>query len=145
VTCIEILSPSNKRPGTPGWDEYKRKRQALLLGEASLIEIDLLRGGTRMPMLDEWPNSPYVLMVCRREQAPYCKVWRGYFDRPVPAIPVPLCPPHADVMLDLQPLIDAAYAGSRYHLRIDYTKALTPKLSDEQAAWLMRRLAERAN
>ena len=32
VTSIEILSPSNKRPGTPGWDLYQQKRQSVLLG-----------------------------------------------------------------------------------------------------------------
>ncbi len=58
VTTIEVLSPSNKRPGTEGWDLYQRKRQSLLLGDTNLVEIDLLRGGTRMPMLDPWPNSP---------------------------------------------------------------------------------------
>jgi hypothetical protein len=45
VTCLEVLSPSNKRPGTEGWDLYLRKRQALLLGAANFVEIDLLRGG----------------------------------------------------------------------------------------------------
>src|SRR5262245_8688655 len=60
VTTVEVLSPSNKRPGTPGWDLYQRKRQSLLLGGVSLVEIDLLRGGQRMPMLDPWPDSPYV-------------------------------------------------------------------------------------
>jgi hypothetical protein len=144
VTCIEVLSPSNKRPNTAGWDQYLRKRQALLLGEANLVEIDLLRGGTRMPMYNKWPDSPFVLTVCRREQAPLCKVWRGYFDRPLPAIPVPLSAPHADVTLELQPLVEATYARSRYHLRIDYTKPLTPPLSEEQTAWLAQRLRERA-
>ena len=38
VTCIDVLSTSNKRPHTPGWDLYLRKRQSRLLG-------DLLRGG----------------------------------------------------------------------------------------------------
>jgi hypothetical protein len=32
VTCLEVLSPSNKRRGTEGWELYQRKRQALLLG-----------------------------------------------------------------------------------------------------------------
>src|SRR5258708_30936275 len=32
VTGIEVLSPSNKRPGTRGWDEYLRKRSAFLNG-----------------------------------------------------------------------------------------------------------------
>src|SRR5580765_5273097 len=44
VTCIEVLSPANKRRGTEGWDQYLRKRNALLLGQANLVEIDLVRG-----------------------------------------------------------------------------------------------------
>ena len=35
VTCIEVLSPSNS-PATEGWDQYARKRQAMLLGRATL-------------------------------------------------------------------------------------------------------------
>src|SRR5262249_1285680 len=54
VTCIEVLSPSNKRRGTEGWLEYERKRQAMLLGRANFLEIDLLRGGHKMPMLTPW-------------------------------------------------------------------------------------------
>src|SRR5262249_55596159 len=30
VTCIEVLSASNKRRNTEGWEEYTRKRQAML-------------------------------------------------------------------------------------------------------------------
>src|SRR5262249_46375310 len=65
VTSIEVISPSNKRPGTPGWDLYQRKRQSLVLSHVNLVEIDLVRSGERMPMLDPWPNSPYSLLVTR--------------------------------------------------------------------------------
>src|SRR5262249_39415800 len=75
VTSIEVLSPTNKRRRSVGWRKYLRKRQALLLGKANLVEIDLLRGGARMPMLDPWPASPYVLLVAREERAPRCRVW----------------------------------------------------------------------
>ncbi len=51
VTCIEVLSPSNKARGTEGRELYLRNRHGLLLGEANLVEIDLLRDGQRMPML----------------------------------------------------------------------------------------------
>jgi hypothetical protein len=47
VTYIEVLSPSNKQRGTEGWEVNLRKRQALLLGAANLVEIDLLRGGRK--------------------------------------------------------------------------------------------------
>ena len=65
VTSIEVLSPSNKRPGTEGWKLYQRKRQSLLLADVNLVEIDLLRAGQRMPMFDPWPDSPYTLLVAR--------------------------------------------------------------------------------
>lgn len=53
VACIELLSPANKRPRSKGRKLYLRKRQSLMLGDVNLIEIDLLRGGERMPMLDK--------------------------------------------------------------------------------------------
>jgi len=140
VTSIEVLSPSNKRRGSKGWRRYLRKRQALLLGKANLVEIDLLRGGTRMPMLDPLPNSPYYLLVAREERAPVCRVWPAFFDRPLPPIPVPLSRPDPDIPLALQPLIETIYERGRYEEEIDYTKPLTPPLSPKEAAWLKQQL-----
>jgi hypothetical protein len=143
VTCIEVLSPSNKRRGSEGWDLYLRKRQGLLLGAANLVEIDLLRGGQRLPMLDPWPNSPYTLLVCRRERAPYCRIRPAHFQRPLPSLSVPLTAPDPDVPLDLQPMIEAIYARSRYHRDIDYSRPLTPPLTAEETTWLAQQLQAR--
>jgi hypothetical protein len=140
VTCLELLSPSNKRRGTEGWDLYQRKRQALMLGAANLVELDLLRGGSRLPMLDPWPNCPYTLLVCRKSRAPYCKVWPAHFQRPLPPIPVPLASPDPDVTLSLQPMIEAIYARGRYSRSIDYSKVLTPPLTAEEQIWLTEQL-----
>jgi len=136
VTCIEVLSPSNKRRSTEGWLQYERKRQAMLLGRANFIEIDLLRGGDKMPMLTPWPDSPYTLLVSRANRAPWCRAWRGHFQKPLPVIPVPLYSPDPDLTLDLQPLIDRIYALGRYHERLDYTQPLTPALSAAEGVWL---------
>jgi hypothetical protein len=143
VTCIEVLSPSNKRPSTEGWEQYERKRQAMLLGRANFIEIDLFRGGQKMPMLDPWPNSPYTLLVCRRRRAPNCRVWPAHFRRPLPIIPVPLLAPDADLSLDLNPLLADIYGLFRYDEEIDYTRSLTPALSDDDAIWMRELLKER--
>jgi hypothetical protein len=140
VTCIEVLSPSNKRRGGEGWEQYLRKRNALLLGQANLVEIDLLRGGQRLPMVEPWPNCPYYLLVGRQSRVPYCRVWPAHFHQALPEIPVPLASPDPDVPLALQPLIEAVYERSRYARRIDYTKPLDPPLTPEQAAWLQERL-----
>jgi hypothetical protein len=144
VTSIEVLSPSNKVRGSKGWKHYLRKRQALLLGKANLVEIDLLRGGTRMPMLDPLPDSPYYLLVAREDWAPTCRVWRGFFDRPLPPIPVPLHKPAPPIPLALQPLIDAIYESARYDEEIDYPGPLQPPLAPEVAAWLKKRLGPEA-
>lgn len=144
VTSIEVLSPSNKRPNTAGWREYERKRQALLLGRANFIEIDLLRGGHKMPMLTPWPDSPYTLLVSRAERTPYCRVWRAHFKRRLPLLPVPLLDPDPDLTLDLQPLVDGIYALGRYDEQLDYTRPLVPALSDEEAVCVQEFLKERA-
>lgn len=133
VTCIEALSPSNKRAGTPGWFQYTRKRQAYLEGAANFVEIDLLRGGRRMPMADDWPDSPYYLLVCRKPEAPRCTVWHGHYLRPLPPIPIPLASPDPDITLALQPLVEAVYARSRYDRDIDYRRPLDPPLSPAEA------------
>jgi hypothetical protein len=142
VTCIEVLSPSNKKRRSLGWRKYLRKRQALLLGKANLVEIDLLRGGQRMPMLDPWPDSPYALLVAREERSPRCRVWPAFVDHPLPAIPVPLSRPDVDLTLALQPLIDAIYERGRYREEIDYRAPLAAPLSAEQTAWLARQLLD---
>jgi hypothetical protein len=143
VTTVEVLSPSNKRPGTPGWDLYQRKRQSVLLGNVSLVEIDLLRGGQRMPMLDPWPDSPYTLMVARAKKAQLCLVWEGCFQRPLPVLPVPLVKPDPDIPLDLQPLIDTIYQRFRYGQSINYEEELTPPLTSAESAWCRQQMAAR--
>jgi hypothetical protein len=143
VTSIEVLSPSNKRRGTEGWQEYTRKRQALLLGQANFIEVDLLRGGQKMPMLDRWPDSPYSLLLCRQVDAPHCRVWPAHFRRRLPVIPVPLIYPEPDLTLDLQPLLDSIYSLGRYHERIDYGRPLAPALADADAVWVQELLKKR--
>jgi hypothetical protein len=144
VTSIEVLSPANKRPGTKGWRLFKRKRQALLLGEANYIEIDLLRGGHKMPMMTPWPDCPYTLLVSWAERAPRCRVWPAHFRRPLPAILVPLLDPDPDLRLELQPLIDGIYTLGRYDEQLRYDRPLAPKLLDDDAVWVGEVLKERA-
>ncbi len=143
VTAIEVLSPSNKRFGSEGWIEYLRKRQACLSGLVNFVEIDLLRRGRRMPMEDDWPDSPYYLLVSRKAEAPRCSVWRACSTRPLPEIPIPLAPPDKDVPLSLQPLIDAVYERSQYDVDIDYRQPLNPPLGAAEAACLDERLRAR--
>src|SRR5262249_45382619 len=133
------LSPSNKRRGSEGWELYLRKRNALLLGSANLVEIDLLRGGQRLPMVEPWPISAYYLLVGRQSRVPYCRGGPVHRHLALPEIPVPLASPDRDVPLALGPLIEAVYERSRYARRIDYAKPLHMPLTPEQAACLSGR------
>ncbi len=140
VTCVEVLSPANKRPGLEGWDLYLRKRNALMLGAANFVEIDLLRGGRRMPMVQPWPNSPYYLLVSWKWRAPSCRVWPASFRRPLPELTVPLSGSDPDLKFPLQPMVDAIYARSRYARRFDYARPPAPPLGPDEDAWLAERL-----
>jgi hypothetical protein len=145
VTTIEVLSPSNKQPGTEGWELYQRKRQSLLLSDVNLLEIDLVRSGQRMPMLDPWPDSPYTILVARAKNPEICKVWPAHYRWPVPPIPVPLAKPDPDLSLDLQPIIADIYQRFRYEQSIDYSRPLNPGLSPKEAAWVKRQLQAKRN
>jgi hypothetical protein len=140
VTCIEVLSPSNKRSNTPGWDVYQRKRQSLLLEGVNLVEIDFLRAGQRMPMLDPWPDCEYTLLVARANKGHRCQVWPIPLACPLPTIPVPLAKPDRDLPLALQGMVEGIYKRSRYSHSIDYTRPLVPPLSSQANTWLEQRL-----
>jgi hypothetical protein len=45
VATLEVLSPTNKTPGSLGREQFERKRRAVLASATHWIEIDLLRGG----------------------------------------------------------------------------------------------------
>ncbi len=113
-----------------------------LRGLAHFVELDLLRRGRRMPMAGRWPDSPYYLLVCRKQEAPRCTVWPAHFLRPLPPLSIPLAAPDPDVTLALQPLVEAVYARSHYDRDLDYNRPLHPPLGPADAAWLEERLRE---
>jgi hypothetical protein len=49
VTAVELLSPASKTPGSDR-DQYLAKRARVLDSGVHLVEIDLLRGGVRVPL-----------------------------------------------------------------------------------------------
>ena len=113
-----------------------------MLGNVNLVEIDLLRGGQRMPMLDPWADSPYAMLIALAGSH-LCRVWRAHYRRSLPVIPVPLAKPDSDIPLDLQPMIDEIYQRFRYPRSIDYSKPLTPPLDAAETGWLKQQLQVR--
>jgi hypothetical protein len=138
VTVIEILSPTNKRGD--GYDEYIEKRDRILRTTAHLIEIDLLRKGHRVPMLEKLPSVPYFVFVIRHEQRLAADVWPMTLEQPLPEVPVPLLPGDDDVKLDLQEALTNIYDENRLRLVINYSKPPEVPLSPEQNAWVAESL-----
>ncbi len=62
---------------------------------------------------------------------------------PLPNIRIPLRPSDADVVLRLQPLIDACYRDGRYQ-RINYRVEPVPRFGDEDARWIDQLLREKS-
>jgi len=141
VTAIEILSPSNKRPGHESFEGYLRKRRALLRSSAHLLEIDLLRGGRRPPVVTPLPPAPYFVLLSREDRRPNVEVWPVSFREVIPVLPVPLAAPDADVPLDLGAAIHAVYDRIACDLRLDYSQSPPPpRLSSADARWVRERV-----
>jgi hypothetical protein len=132
ITVIELLSPSNKRPGTDR-NQYVAKRRGLLASPAQLVEIDLLRGGRPLPLAHR-PPCDYSVLVSRVEQRPVADFWPIGIREPLPVIPIPLRPPDGDARVDLQEVLHRVYDAAGYEYFI-YAGAPNPPLGPEDAAW----------
>ncbi len=132
ITAIELLSPTNKYAGADR-DQYLTKRRQLLASPAHFVEIDLLRGGPRMPMTG-LPECAYCVLVSRYEERPRADVWPIRLRDPLPVIPIPVRAPDPDARLDLQDLLHCCYDSAGYGTYI-YAGAPSPNLSAEDAAW----------
>ena len=135
VTAIEILSPINKRPG-PGLQEYRAKRQTVLAANVHLLEIDLLRQGTRPPRLIGLPASDYFVFLTRAGRTDLTETWLIRVREPLPMVADPLLPGDKDVPLDLGHALRTIYDEARYDLSIDYSQPPVPPLAQDDAAWV---------
>lgn len=133
ITVIEVLSPTNKND--PGRAQYLAKRNALLRQAVSLVELDLLSGGERLPLRRPLPPAHYYALVARSEQRPNCDVFAWSIQQPLPTIPIPLKAPEPPVLLDLAAAFSAVYEQGRYARLIRYDSPLPLPLAAEDRAW----------
>jgi hypothetical protein len=107
----------------------------VLASVSHLVEIDLLRGGTPLPMSGEHP-SDYRILVSRADQRPTADLYGFGLQQAIPPFPVPLLPGEEEPILDLQPLLHRIYEKGRYHLAIDYQQPPVPALSEVDQNWV---------
>ncbi|MGH7199082.1 MAG: DUF4058 family protein, partial [Planctomycetaceae bacterium] len=141
-TVIEALSPENKRLGGKGRRKYLRKREQVLHSPAHLVELDLLRGGARLPMLDPLPAGDYYAFICR-DRRPKAETYAWTLQFPLPVIPIPLADGDPDVPLELQSAFTTVYDRAGYDYTLRYGELLTPPLNSADVEWVRQRLGSR--
>lgn len=117
----------------PDRERCLETRKQLLASDVHYVEIDLRRGGTRLPP-GNLPESDYYALVSRAQQRSRIDVWPIRVRERLPMIPVPVRSEHADAILDLQAVLNGIYddAGYAYHI---YSGEPEPPLSRVDAAW----------
>ena len=138
VTAIELLSPANKCKGA--WREaYLRKQAEYIDGGVNLVEIDLIRQGSFVVAIPEvlvprHCRTPYLICIRRANRRSEAELIRVPLQEALPNIAIPLRPTDADIVLQLQPLLDECYLRGRY-ASLDYTRSLTPQFDGEDRSW----------
>ncbi|AFY56387.1 hypothetical protein Riv7116_3947 [Rivularia sp. PCC 7116] len=141
VAVIEVLSPKNKRTGE-GRNAYETKRNRILTISTHLIEIDLLRAGEAMPMLNHDIQSDYRILVSRSNKRPKADLYAFNLKDNIPTFPLPLREEDKEPLVDLQELINGIYERASYDLVIDYSQEPVPALREEDNIWVDELLKE---
>jgi len=140
ITAIELLSPSNKSPGSAGQNAYLAKQSEFLARDVHLIEIDLLRGGrhtTAVPRESLQRPFDYHLSV-RDMNFPPTRLYSYpiLLEDRLPKLAVPLLKGEGYITVELQPVFDRCYDTGSYRREIDYLRdEPDPPLSDPRRSW----------
>jgi hypothetical protein len=142
VSSIEVLSHSNKTPGSHGRDLYLRKQKEILASKVHLVEIDFLRSGehaTAVPRdlaFEACGDFDYHVSVHDFTDFETFYVYPIRLDEHLPTVDIPLLPGDSPVTLDLQATFDRCYGEGPYAQEIRYGEdAIIPPLDPERAAW----------
>jgi hypothetical protein len=135
VTVIEVLSPTNKDPGSPGFESFEQKRREVMYSPSHWVEVDLLRGSRVVHVPKTVGPHEYLVHVSKKGMRPRGLLYPIRLAHPLPIIPIPVKPDDPDARLDLQAALDSIYDRAGYDLEIDYRGEPNPPLSSELAAW----------
>lgn len=139
IAVLEVLSPTNKNRGE-GREKYLEKQDELLGSTTHLIEIDLLRAGQHTVAVprDRLAETGWDYLVCLHKGS-----WRNKFDVWLMQLPqclrrirIPLAGEEADVVVDLQAILDQCYDVGRFDERLNYRGDCPPPLSQKNAKWI---------
>ncbi len=135
ITVIELLSPANKVPKSPGRESFEQKRREVMYSPCHWVEIDLLRGKRMVRVPKKVGAHQYLVHISRKGMRPRGQLWGIRLSRRLPVIPIPLKSGDPDARLDLQAALDMTYDRACYDMALDYRKEPRPPLDENLAAW----------
>ncbi len=137
VAIVELLSPANKIG--EGRQKYLAKRQQILESLTHLVEIDLLRSGSPMPVFNNSKSRHYHILVSRANTRPTADLYGFNLGDRIPSFPFPLLPKDVEPILDLQQLVSELYEQLGYEYFIDYNNSPpSPWSFDDVKSWVSR-------
>ena len=143
VTVVEVLSPTNKRPGE-GRRRFIRKREALVAGLVNLVEIDLLRRWQPMPLETPPPASDYRILVYRSLESPGAWLYPFMVRQRIPKFTLPLLSEDEAYApeVDLGAIVDRLHLTARYNLETRYdVPPPEPEFAPGVQEWVGERVA----
>jgi hypothetical protein len=141
ITVIELLSPKNKRQGE-GKKAYQTKRLQILGSSTHLVEIDLLRAGESMPILDNDIKSDYRILVSRSQLRPKAELYPFNLLEAIPAFFLPLQKGDIEPLVNLQNVIQDLFDRAGLDLAIDYNSEAVPPIQEPDLNWVNDLLKE---
>ena len=147
MTAIELLSPANKCSQL-GRQAYYQKQQEYMNAGVNLVEIDLVRVGDWILAVPDHLvplecRSSYTICVRRVTRPTRAELFPVSLRVPLPNVLLPLRPTDADILMQLQPLLDDCYRRGRYD-SLDYSRPLNPPLNESDHVWATELIKQHA-
>ncbi|OCQ92596.1 hypothetical protein BCD67_01315 [Oscillatoriales cyanobacterium USR001] len=128
----------------PGMDPYlehpdfwqeTHNRLIVAIAESILVEIDLLRRGEAMPILNNSIQSDYRVLISRSNRRPLAELYAFNLPDSLPIFLLPLREEDVEPIVNLQELLTGVYDRAGYDYRIDYHRDPIPSLSEQNLIW----------
>jgi hypothetical protein len=139
VTSVELLSPSNKRPGV-GRSEYQAKQSRFFGQGVNLVELDFLRSGDSPVLAPSFRLAglkpfDYLAGIYRAEEPLRYQVIVWTVQQEIPRVPVPLDPGMEELELDLSTIFKRTYQTGAFSRVLHYQSDPSPPLSKSDSKW----------
>ena len=140
IAVIEVLSPTNKKPGQ-GRNEYRKKQREITASPVHFLEIDLLRGGqyslapNENDLREITPHFDYLVSLHRADERAKYDIWPNLLPERLPRLLLPLGQETDFVRVDLQTVVNRVYSDGGFWRTADYLVPPNPPLDVENEAW----------